>query len=62
MRKLDLLYISAQNKIKNLINEESGESNIIAIVIVLGIVVTLAITFGGKLTDLFNSWWDKIAM
>lgn len=46
--------------IQSFFKDEKGETNIIAIVIVLGIVVALAGVFGGKLTELFNIWWDKI--
>lgn len=61
MRKADLLFISVQNRIRSFLSEERGESNIIAIVIVLGIVVTLALTFGTKINELFTTWWNNIA-
>ncbi len=61
MNRLDKLYLSAQSKINHFLEDEQGETNIIAIVVVLGIVVALAIVFGQKLTDLFNAWWDQIA-
>lgn len=47
-------------RIASMFKDEKGETNIIAIVVVLGIVVALAIAFGGKLNQLFNSWWGNI--
>lgn len=60
MNMLDRLYLKAMDRLQSLAEEEQGEANIIAIVIVLGIVVALALLFGDKLMELFNSWWAKI--
>ncbi len=60
MNVLDRLYLKAMDRLQSLAEEEQGETNIIAIVIVLGIVVALALLFGDKLMELFNSWWAKI--
>ena len=60
MRKFDSLYLKAYNAIMSKAAEEDGV-NTIEIVIILGILVALAVLFGGKLTDLFNGWWSKIA-
>lgn len=60
MKMFDRLYLKVMDKLQSFAEEERGESNIIAIVIVLGIVVALALLFGEKLVDLFNSWWAKI--
>ncbi len=60
MNVLDRLYLKAMDRLQSLVEEEQGETNIIAIVIVLGIVVALALLFGEKLMELFNSWWAKI--
>lgn len=60
MQKLDGLYLRAYNAIMAKVAEEDGV-NTIEIVIILGLLVALAIMFGGKLTDLFNNWWAKIA-
>lgn len=60
MNKLDMLYLSAKSRICRFLEGEEGETNIIAIVVVLGIVVALAITFGDKLTKLFEAWWGQI--
>lgn len=60
MKMFDRLYLKVMDKLQSFVEEEKGESNIIAIVIVLGIVVALALLFGDKLMELFNSWWAKI--
>lgn len=60
MDKIDLMYLTAQSRLRNFLEGEQGESNIIAIVIVLGIVVALAIAFGNNLKIMFEAWWGKI--
>lgn len=61
MRKLDQLYVKTLCAVQSKLSEEKGAINTIEIVVILGIVVALAIVFGGKLTDLFNTWFGKIA-
>ena len=39
---------------------ESGEANIIAIILVLAIVIALAIIFRNQLTALFNKIWNSL--
>lgn len=60
MSKVSLLYWKLRMALLNLRTEEDGLETI-EIVIILGILVALAILFGGKLMDLFNQWWGQIA-
>jgi len=59
-QQLDNLYLRAYNAVMAKLSEEDGV-NTIEIVVILGILVALAVLFGGKLNELFNSWWGKIA-
>lgn len=60
LQKLDSLYLKMRNAIIAKAAEEDG-INTIEIVVILGILVALAVMFGGKLNDLFTNWWSKIA-
>lgn len=60
MYKLDGLYWKLRSAAVRKLAEEDG-INTIEIVVILGILVTLAILFGGQLTELFNTWWSQIA-
>lgn len=57
------LYIKgflAKEKLSKLWKNESGEANIIAIILVLAIVIALAIVFKNQLTALFNKIWNDL--
>ena len=62
--KLDYLYLSAQNRIRNFFNElkndESGVSSIVATVLLILIVVMLAALFWDKIQEWFNKMWEII--
>lgn len=60
LQRLDSLYLKARNAIIAKAAEEDG-INTIEIVVILGILVALAVLFGGKINDLFTNWWSKIA-
>jgi len=47
-------------KLSKLWKNESGEANIIAIILVLAIVIALAIIFKNQLTALFNRIWNSL--
>lgn len=59
IQKLDSLYLRVYNAIMAKIAEEDG-INTIEIVVILGILVALAVLFGGQLKDLFNTLWAKV--
>lgn len=50
----------AKEKLSKLWKNESGEANIIAIILVLAIVIGLAIVFKTQLTALFNKIWTGL--
>lgn len=50
----------AKLKLKNLFSEEKGEVNIVAIVVLIGIAVLLALVFKDKITELLNSLFGTI--
>lgn len=50
----------AKEKLSKLWKNESGEANIIAIILVLAIVIALAIIFRNQLTALFNKIWNSL--
>lgn len=52
--------LMAKDRIVSLMKNERGETNIIAIIIILAIVIALAIVFRKAIGNLFNSIWDGI--
>lgn len=58
--KLYFKALDAKEKALKLLKNESGEANIIAIILVLAIVIALAIIFRNQLTALFNKIWNSL--
>lgn len=58
--KLYFKALSAKDKMVNLVKSESGETNLVAIILILAIVIALVVIFRGYLTDIFESIWNKI--
>lgn len=58
--KLYTKGIQAKEKMSKLWKNESGEANIIAIILVLAIVIALAIIFKSQLSALFNKIWGSL--
>ena len=56
---LKLLTV-AKFKLKQLFTDENGEVNIVAIVILIGIAVTLALIFKDKIVELLESLFGTI--
>lgn len=52
--------LKAAAKMSKLWKNESGEANIIAIILVLAIVIALAIIFRSQLSALFNKIWNSL--
>lgn len=46
--------------VKELFTDEEGDTNIIAVILLLVIVVALAVLFREKIMELANSIWEKI--
>ncbi len=53
-------YWRAKEAFKSFLEEERGDSHIIAVILVLVVVVGLAVIFKDQITALVNSIWDKI--
>ncbi|MCR5587223.1 MAG: hypothetical protein K6F77_06805 [Lachnospiraceae bacterium] len=51
---------SAKENVKEFFVDEEGDTNIIAIVLILIIVIGLAALFHDKIFALFNDLWDKV--
>lgn len=60
VNKIYFKGIMAKEKLSKLLKNESGETNIIAIIIILAIVIALAIIFRNQLTALFNKIWNSL--
>ena len=54
------LLTAAKFKLKQLFTDENGEVNIVAIVILIGIAVTLALIFKDKIVELLESLFGTI--
>lgn len=50
----------AQMKLRAFFSKENGEVNIVAIVVLIGIAVLLAIIFRGAITNLLNTLFGTI--
>ena len=63
-RKLNLLWISAGNKIRNFVeefkNEEEGIAEIVAIVLIILIVVGVAATFNTNIGNVVENAFGKL--
>ena len=63
-RKLNLLWISAGNKIRNFVeefkNEEEGIAEIVAIVLIILIVVGVAATFNTHIGNVVENVFGKL--
>ena len=63
-RKLNLLWISAGNKIRNFVeefkNEEEGIAEIVAIVLIILIVVGVAATFNTNIGNVVENVFGKL--
>lgn len=58
--KLCLKLFEAKKKAVKFMKDESGEANIIAIILVLAIVIALAIIFRTQISALFNKIWNSL--
>lgn len=52
--------MQVQFKIENFFKKEDGEVNIIAIIVLIGIAILLALIFKGRIAALINSLFDTI--
>lgn len=57
---MDKLYVSTRNWIKSFFEEERGETNIIAIILLILVVVGLVVIFRTQITGLINNLFGKV--
>ena len=60
MNMLMGMVLKAQSKVESFFKKEDGEVNIIAIVVLIGIAILLALIFKGRIAALINSLFDTI--
>ncbi|MCR4614912.1 MAG: flagellin-like protein [Clostridiales bacterium] len=58
--KIYLMGCNAKKKAMDMIKSESGETNIIAIVLLIVIVIALAVIFRTQITNLVTRVWSRI--
>ncbi|MBR5349052.1 MAG: hypothetical protein IK125_07435 [Lachnospiraceae bacterium] len=57
---MDKLYVATRNRIKSFFEEEQGETNIIAIILLILVVVGLVVIFRDKISELINNLFGKV--
>lgn len=60
MNMLMGMVLKAQSKVERFFKKEDGEVNIIAIVVLIGIAILLALIFKDRIAALINSLFDTI--
>lgn len=60
MQNLMLMGAMAKMKLRKFFSDEKGEVNIVAIVVLIGIAVLLALVFKGRIEALLGSLFDTI--
>ncbi len=60
MQNLKLMGTMAKMKLRNFFSDEKGEVNIVAIVVLIGIAVLLALIFKDKIEALLDSLFGTI--
>ena len=60
MTKMYVKAMLASKDVKAFIKNEQGDTNIIAIILILAIVIALAIVFRSQLSALFNRIWSGL--
>ena len=60
MNKIYFKGLSVLGKAKSALKDERGDTNIIAIIIILAIVIALAIVFRTQIMALFNKIWNGL--
>lgn len=60
MTKMYVKAMLASKDVKAFIKNEQGDTNIIAIILILAIVIALAIVFRSQLNALFNRIWSGL--
>lgn len=60
MTMMTRMLLNAQLKVERFFKNEDGEVNIIAIVVLIGIAILLALIFKDRIAELINNLFDTI--
>lgn len=60
MTMMTRMFLNAQLKVERFFKNEDGEVNIIAIVVLIGIAILLALIFKDRIAELINNLFDTI--
>ncbi len=60
MNRIYFKGLSVLEKAKATMKDERGDTNIIAIIIILAIVIALAVIFRNQIMALFNKIWNSL--
>lgn len=60
VNKLYFKGLQMKENVRKFLTNERGETNIIAIILILAIVIALAIIFKNQLSALFNKIWNSL--
>lgn len=60
MNILDHLYFMIRCNLKNFLTDEEGAVDIVAVVVLIGIAVLLAVVFRNQIQDLLNNLFESI--
>lgn len=60
MQNIIMLGVVAKMKLRELLSDENGEVNIVAIVVLIGIAVILALLFKDKISELLTTLFGTI--
>ena len=60
MNALTMVYLYIESRVKAFLDEEHGAVDIVAVVVLIGIAVALAVIFRHQIEDLLNSLLEQI--
>ena len=52
--------IAAKNNALKLLKNEKGETNLVAIILILAVVIALVVIFRGEIEEILDDIWDAI--
>lgn len=60
LKLLDKMYIGMKNRVNNFLTNEDGAVDIVAIVVLCGIVIAVAVIFRGELQKVVESLFQTV--
>lgn len=60
LKLLDKMYIGMKNRVNNFLTNEDGAVDIVAIVVLCGIVIAVAVIFRDKLQEVVESLFQTV--